>query len=429
MEREGGLSLRLGAELNRSDGHRVGTDFETGLLHLSLSSPVGHGRLSGDFGLSRRDFGAQDFYAPYPSFERTRSYTSSLRWVSESRRGLNVEFGTSFRRHEDEFTLIREAPEVYRNQHTSSQVGGDILTRRGDWHGLELAMGGEVYRDLLRSNSLGDREEDRGAVFGEAMLGGRGYGVISLGMRQDWHQGFGSFFSPSLSGSYRLGPSVRARAAVGRSFRAPSWTERFYRDPVNVGREDLEPEKAWSAEVGLDVARTSDLNLSITAFVRRSEKLIDWARVVDAGPDVPWETRNVEEATVRGLEADLTLQGPAGTRWTFGGMLLSVDSEEAQGFISKYALRPLEEQVNLGLGKTFGGAVTLGLNLKRAKRRGEDAYGRLDVRGGFKLGPTWIYLDATNLLDADYPDITGASAPGRALILGLETGPGRGGRR
>jgi outer membrane cobalamin receptor len=63
--------------------------------------------------------------------------------------------------------------------------------------------------------------------------------------------------------------------------------------------------------------------------------------------------------------------------------------------------------------------MTLGLNLQRARRRGEDSYQRVDIRGGFKLGSTWIYLDGTNLLDAEYPDITGASAPGRALFLGL----------
>ena len=429
LKREGGLTAQFGGEMNRSDGHRTGTDYETTLLHLVLARPFGGGLLSGDFGLSRRDFGAKDFYAPYPSFERTRGYTSSVRWASEADGSLDVEIGGSFRRHEDEFTLIRDDPQVYQNRHTSSQVGGDILARRRSWQGMDLVMGGEVYQDILRSNSLGDREEIRGAVFGEAVVGGTGAGVLSLGLRQDWRQGFGSFLSPSISASYRIGPSLRTRAAVGRSFRAPTWTERYYQDPVNVGREDLEPERAWSGEVGLDLVRDTDLRLSITAFARRAEDLIDWARAVDGGvvgggADAPWETRNVEEATFKGLEADLTLRGPAGTRWTLGGMLLSVDSKEAQGYESKYALRPLEEQVKVGVGRTFGGSVTLGLNLKRARRRGEDSYHRLDARGGLKLGSTWLYLDATNLLDAEYPDITGASAPGRALNLGLTFGSG-----
>jgi iron complex outermembrane receptor protein len=422
FEKEGGLSLQLGGEFGRSDGHRAGTDYESALLHLGLSHPLGPGRLTGEFGGSRRDYGAQDFYAHYPSFERTRTYTSSVRWDAEASGRLTMEAGTSFRRHEDEFTLIRDDPAVYQNRHTSSQVGGDVLARGGSWMGMDLAAGGEFYQDILRSNSLGDREENRGALYIETALGGRGPGVISIGLRQDWHQGFGSFVSPSVSGSYRAGPNLRTRLALGRSFRAPSWTERYYQDPENVGREDLGPERAWSGEVGLDLAGSSDLRLSGTAFLRRAEGLIDWARPEDAGADVPWETRNVQEATFKGIEADLTFQGPAETRWTFGGMLLSVDSREAAGYQSKYALRPLEEQVNLGVGRHFGDVVNLGVSLRRGKRAAEDAYHRLDLRAGVKLGSTWLYLDANNLLNEHYPDIIGALAPGRAFYLGWRLG-------
>jgi outer membrane receptor protein involved in Fe transport len=46
----------------------------------------------------------------------------------------------------------------------------------------------------------------------------------------------------------------------------------------------------------------------------------------------------------------------------------------------------------------------------------------LDFRGALDLGSTRLYLDATNLLDEEYPDIAGAMAPGRAFFLGLEVG-------
>jgi iron complex outermembrane receptor protein len=423
---EEGLSLQVGGDLSRSDGHREGTDFEKTILHLGLLHPLGGGRFSADFGLSRRDFGAQDFYAPYPSFERTRTYTSSVRWGLEAAGKPNLEVGTAFRRHEDEFTLIRDDPEVYQNQHTSSQIGGDVLARGWAREGMEVAWGGEVYREILRSNSLGDREETRGAVFGEVVFGGTGPGVISAGLRNDWHQGFGSFLSPSLGASYRVAPDLRLRAALGRSFRAPTWTERYYQDPVNVGREDLEPERAWAGELGVDVRRSSLLQLSVTVFVRNSRDLIDWARARGGGSGEPWETRNVEEASFRGLEAELALEGPWDTHWDLGGMLLSVDTKEAQGFESKYALRPLEEQVKAGVGKTLFGVVKLGVHLQRAVRRGEDPFNRLDLRAGLNLGPGRLYLDATNLTDEEYPDITGALAPGRAIHIGVEVGPGRG---
>jgi outer membrane receptor protein involved in Fe transport len=163
----------------------------------------------------------------------------------------------------------------------------------------------------------------------------------------------------------------------------------------------------------------------VTAFIRRTEDLIDWARREEAGDAVPWETRNVEAATFRGLEADLTLSGPLATRWTLGAMVLSVDSKEAGGFTSKYALRPLVEQVRISVGRSLGGIVTLDLNFQRSKRQGEASYSRLDARGSVQLGAASIYLDATNLFDAEYPDVTGALAPGQAFFLGLEIGTNR----
>jgi outer membrane cobalamin receptor len=188
-----------------------------------------------------------------------------------------------------------------------------------------------------------------------------------------------------------------------------------------------------SGEVGFDLSPAGGVELSVTGFYRQTRDLIDWARPLEATSlegqaPPPWETRNVEEANFKGLEAEFSGPGLLGTHWSVGGMWLSVDSREVSGFESKYALKPLEEQVTLALDRTFGADLSLGVNFRRAKRGGEGPYHRIDARGGFRIGATWLYLDATNLLDEDYADITGAPAPGRALFLGLEVGRGGGGR-
>jgi outer membrane cobalamin receptor len=421
----GGASFQGGGELGRSHGHREGTDHEMALMHAAAALPLGGGSLSASVGLARRDFGAQDFYAPYPSFERTRTYTGSLRWAGGGSAEVELEGGASFRHHTDDFTLIRDAPEVYRNRHASTQAGGDALARWTAARSVDLALGGEAFLDRLRSNALGDRVESRGAVFGEAALGWNDVGALALGVRGDWNESFGTFVSPSLSGSWRVGAAFRARASAGRSFRAPTWTERYYKDPVNVGREDLEPERAWSGEVGADVFPGSALRISLTGFVRRAEGLIDWARPEGAGPEHPWETRNVARAVFRGIEADVTAPGPWGVGITAGAALLSLRSEEARGYRSKYALRPLREQFTLGMERGLAGRVSVGVHALRGKRAGEEPFHRLDLRASVRQGAVRLYLDAVNLLDASYPDVTGARAPGRALFLGLELGPGR----
>jgi iron complex outermembrane receptor protein len=244
--------------------------------------------------------------------------------------------------------------------------------------------------------------------------------AFSAGLRTDWHEGFGSFLSPNLSGSYRVGSVLRIRGALGRSFRAPTWTERYYRDPVNVGRSDLNPERAWSGEVGGDLFLGPSFRSSITLFERRATDLIDWAREVGAEDPAPWETRNVEEATFRGMELEMDLLGPFGTRWTMSGTVMSLDSEEASGFQSKAALRPLLERYIIGFRKSWDEGFSLSVNAQRGERPEEDPFHRVDARAGYRLGNAWFYLDATNLFDARYADVTRALAPGRAFGLGFE---------
>jgi iron complex outermembrane receptor protein len=215
---------------------------------------------------------------------------------------------------------------------------------------------------------------------------------------------------------------LRVRAAAGRSFRAPTFTERYYRDPVNVGRPDLDPERAWSVEVGADWTPGTGARLSLTGFLRRSTDLIDWARAASGPDDAPWETRNVEEANFRGLEGDVEVMGPFGVRWIAGGTLLSVDSEEVAGFSSKYALRPLTQRITLGVQRTLADRAVLRISGVQGKRAGDDPYHRIDFRASVRMGPGWAYLDARNLTDAEYPDVTRALAPGRAFFVGFEVG-------
>jgi vitamin B12 transporter len=420
-EEAGGPVVNVGGEVSRSDGHREGTDYETQLLHLSLSHPAVGGRVSGELGASRRNFGAQDFYAPYPSFEKTRHYTASLKWKSAETGPYSWEARLSGRRHEDNFVLVRDDPLLYQNQHFSSQGGATVLGRYDGGRSLNVAFGSELLWDNLSSSNLGDRTERRGALFGEALFGDRGTAVVSLGARADWHQGFGVFVSPSLSGSVNAVPGLRFRGALGRSFRAATWTERYYQDPVNVGQPDLLPERAWSGEMGADLAYGPRFRAAATVFLRRATSLIDWARPLTAAETDPWETRNVEDATFRGIETDVEFEGPIGLRWTFGGMALAVRAEEADGFRSKYALRPLREQLTFGIERSIGSPVSARLRVRHARRDGEESYRRLDLRVSLRVGAGWMHLDALNITDFDYTDVTGARAPGRAFFVGFAT--------
>src|SRR5690606_41780769 len=65
------------------------------------------------------------------------------------------------RRHDDEFLLQRDDPDFYRNRHTNWQFGGELVARHTVSPTVRLVAGGEAYRDVLESNGLGDRSEER----------------------------------------------------------------------------------------------------------------------------------------------------------------------------------------------------------------------------------------------------------------------------
>ena len=65
------------------------------------------------FAGSDRAFGANQFYGPYNSWERTKGWFASIRQELGSR--TVAAFG--YRRHTDDFILLRTNPSVYENNH------------------------------------------------------------------------------------------------------------------------------------------------------------------------------------------------------------------------------------------------------------------------------------------------------------------------
>lgn len=411
----------LGVDLRRSDGHRSGTDFETAQTRAALTAPVGDRTLSAAVAWAVRDFGANGFYGSNPSwdeFEKTRATTASISLGPAPNARFSLEPVLSYRRHDDNFVLRRDDPSYYQNQHTTDQFGGRLTARYQAGRWLRLAAGGEAQHDRLESESLGDREEDRAALLTELAAGQVGLLTATAGARLDWHERHGSFLSPSVALAWWPVAEVRLRGSLGRALRTPTWTERYYRDPANEGSPDLSPERSWSGELGADATLATGLRVGFAVFERRADDLIDWARAL--GSDEVWRTRNVESARFRGLEAELTWIDGLGTRWAAHGSWLSVRSTTPELVESKYALRPLTENVTVGADRPVGDGLGIGLRATRARRVGEEAYIRADARAWYEHARFRLYVDLHNLGDANYLDVAQTRAPGRALTVGLE---------
>jgi iron complex outermembrane receptor protein len=186
-----------------------------------------------------------------------------------------------------------------------------------------------------------------------------------------------------------------------------------------VGQADLDPESAWSVDGGVDWAAGGGSVIRATVFRRVAEDLIDWARPAGAPEERPWETRNVESATFTGVElaVDRVAVGPGFVEgWA---TLLRLETEEAAGFESKVALRPLTRDVGIGVGLPLGGAGTVRVRVQSRRRSGGDDWATGDLRVSGRVLGGEVWLDVTNLWDTDFLDITGLRAPGRAVRTGI----------
>ncbi len=418
-----GLRVRGGAEWTRSDGHREGTEYE--MLHATaaLEGEVGPGTARVRAGFGSREFGAADFYAPFPSWEEIRARNAVASWVGRLSSSVELESSLSVRSHDDNFVVDREDPSFGQNVHTSSQVGGEVVVRGILAGPFRMAAGAEAYRDRLESTNLGDREQDRAALFGEAAWDGDGPAAASAGLRVDRHDTFGTFLSPSFSASYDLAPGARLRGSAGRSFRGGSFTERFYTDPVHQARSDLKPERSWAYEVGADLDGPGGLTFRPTVFHRNSQDLIDWALPVgvEVG-EAPWQTRNVESARFRGLEVQVAGPEVLGFGWSASSSLLSVRAREEGEYHSKQLLRPMTEQLLVSLDRRVLDQGVLAVQTRRERRKGESGRTILDLTAALELPTGRFHLELLNATDLEYVDVAGAPAPGRRLLAGYSVG-------
>jgi iron complex outermembrane receptor protein len=284
---------------------------------------------------------------------------------------------------------------------------------------VRSAIGGELFDARLKSARLGDHDERRRAVFGEATVGRVGGATLNAGLRGDWSSSVNAFASPSIGIAVPVGDAVQLRASSGRGYRAANWTERYYRDPANIGDSTLTAERFTAHEVGARIIPARWLTADVALFQRHATSLIDWARPAGSATTTPWHTMNFASATYRGIEAALRLPAVAGVDWTLRGSGLRFDASAAPGTVGKYALRPVTRTLGLSAMSRAGSGGTLTFDGQRARRTGESDHLQLNTRFDQSVAGLRISLEMLNLTNADYLDVSGKPVAPRSAFFGV----------
>ena len=178
----------------------------------------------------------------------------------------------------------------------------------------------------------------------------------------DTYTTFGSAFSPSLAMALPVRPRVKWRASVGRAFRVPTFTERFYTDPNHRANDALAPERGWTADTGVDTYLGGTWVGTVTGFVRRERDVIDWVR---PDPTVRWRTENIRDVRSHGFETFVRgQQGPVslGAQYTY----TRVETDRLAG-LSKYVDDYAPHGVGADLGLQLPWALSTGARLEHRR--------------------------------------------------------------
>jgi iron complex outermembrane receptor protein len=426
-------SSRLTANHNLSSGFMADRDYrnEDAALESWAGSRLGVSDLL--FAASDRSFGANQFYGPYPSWERTKGWFASGRQELGSR--TVAAFG--YRRHTDEFVLLRDNPSVYENNHIDGSWQAFLRHTLPVATSSVILCGLESDGDSIRSNNLGIHARNRGAGYVDLDLRpAKRRWNLSAGLREEiFSGGAQSVLAPHLAGSLRLTDKLKLRASGGYGFRIPTYTDLYYSDPTTIGNANLKPESAWSGEAGADWAPSSRFTLSATGFYSREHDTIDYVRaaslpnsLLPAGcPANVWCATNLSGLHFTGVESFATWIPARGQTVRVAWTQLVGAQAPLNGLQSEYALNYPVENIYATWTALLGHALTMTNAVQVAKPYQQPdnppwnaspypVWNAALVHDSGRIRP---YLRLDNLSNTGYQEINGVAMPGRSITGGI----------
>jgi iron complex outermembrane recepter protein len=415
----GSVTQTLAASAERSGGFTYDRDFRSALIQARTTIA----RSSVSLAVLDKEFGANNFYGGNrPSREWTNQMLLTADHAFESRSGWSFGARGSYRTHGDHFVFDQLIPALSDNRHRTHEVLGAVTASRSLGPTRSFTAGAEGGGNWIRSTNLGDHDLGRVSAFAEWRQTFARRTQLEGTLRADRYTEFGTSWSPSLGAGWWPESHVRLRGSVGRAFRVPTFTERYYSDPANLARPEVGPETAWAGEGGADIFPANGWMLQATVFGRADRDVIDWLR---ATPLERWRTYNVRDVSTKGIELAVrrTFAGGAFAEAGYTGVDLDAAAvNQLSKYLLDYAPRSL---VASGLVPVAGVRIAPRVEYRRRTRSsGTSQYVVLDLRVARRLGSMLdLFVDGTNLFDRRYQEIAGVAMPGAAMTVSLGLRP------
>jgi outer membrane cobalamin receptor len=409
----GAWSGRITGDRNFSTGFKADRDYRNEDASAEGWAGSRAGITDVLFAGSDRAFGADQFYGPFPSWERTKSWFASV----QQDIGEKTVAAFGYRRHSDEFVLIRDEPAIYENNHVDSSWQASLRRTQPAGGDSLVLFGLEADGDSIHSNNLGRHARNRGAGYADwDFHPAKRRWMVSAGMREEiFSGGARSVLSPHLAASRRITDRVKVRGNAGYGFRIPTYTDLYYSDPTTVGNANLKPESAWSGEAGMDWMG-SRFTWSATGFYSHQHDTIDYVR---SSPADRWHAENLRGLRFRGLEWSSTWQPGRGQSLRVGWTALFGAQDALHGMQSEYVFNYPVENVRASWNCQLGRYAVVSNEVQIAQRFQQSAYPVWNAGIARSRGDWRPYLRLRNGSNTGYEEISGVPMPGRSVVAGL----------
>ncbi len=369
---------------------------------------------------SDRPYGANLFYGPYPSWERTKAWLASI----QQQIGKRTAASFGYRRHSDLFVLFVGQPARYENNHITTSYEGAL--RRADDLGRNttLAYGLEEAGDTIHSNSLGKHARNQSAGYANLSWRSLRRFSLSLGAREEVLSSQGSVFSPNAAAAFTLTQTVRLRGSAGHGFRQPTYVDLYYADPATLGNPKLKPESSWSYEGGADWSPANGrLTLSAAGFRLNQTNVIDYVKLLPLTTGEKWQAINVPTLDITGAETSLRIR-LASTQQLQFSYTANHSGNLPPGYLSEYAFNYAAQNAIFGwtgqLPGAWGHEVTAHTQINVVQKTTHTAYPLWDIDVARNTGMVRPYLRLLNLSNTDYTEIPNVPMQGRTLMGGMQ---------
>ena len=413
----------LSSTYRQSDGYRYNTDYNYFNLFYSGIIEINDSNLEILFSNSDRKFGANGFYASPEARDQYEETNGSLLnfKLRKKRENISTESSLYWRRHEDTYIYIRDNPSIYKNDHISHKLG--LQNNISIFSDIGITgIGIDLSNTWLSSNNLGERNRFITTIFAEQLINKNKFsftpGIAFSIYEKPSNDLFKSKLFPGIDIGYKLSDKISLNANIGETFRIPTFTDLYYSDPNNQGNENLDPEKAFTSEIGLKL-KEKNYGISLSLFRRKSDDLIDY---VKANPDDKWSPQNIKNVISTGIEFDskliLNINNSLNTI-NLGYAYINDDYEK--DILSRYSLNSYRHRLILNFDFKLTKSISNYLSYRYGIREIPDENNRsvIDYKIMMERDRWKVTLNLNNIFDSKYYETNLVQMPGKNITVGL----------